>query len=94
MDYPIIAAPPDALTVFEIQPSRATDREWTEPARFVTPICFEDMDGALLARMFRPEADGRKRADLVINVTNDGWFLGNEQAQHLQSAIFRRIGPQ
>jgi apolipoprotein N-acyltransferase len=41
--------------------------------------------------MFRPGADGRKRADLIINVTNDGWFLGNEQAQHLQSAIFRSI---
>jgi apolipoprotein N-acyltransferase len=89
VDYPIIAASPDALTVFEIQPSRGG--EWTEPARFVTPICFEDMDGALLARMFRPGADGRKRADLIINVTNDGWFLGNEQAQHLQSAIFRSI---
>ena len=53
----------DALTVFELKPG------W----RFVTPICFEDIDAELVRRMFKP-VDGKKRADLIVNLTNDGWF--------------------
>ncbi len=43
--------------------------------------------------MFRPSADDpdRKRADVLVNVTNDGWFHANENAQHLQAATFRSI---
>ncbi len=66
-----------------------------EPWRFVTPICFEDIDGPTVAAMFRDGAGGveggRKPADLVVNLTNDGWFLANENAQHLQAAVFRSI---
>lgn len=90
VEYAITPAPREAMTVFEIHPMRHSD-EWTSPARFVTPICFEDVDAALLARMFRPGDDGRKRADFIVNITNDGWFRGNQQAQHLQAAIFRSI---
>jgi apolipoprotein N-acyltransferase len=61
--------------------------------RFVTPICFEDIDGRLVSRMFRPASDapGTKRADLIINISNDGWFKGNMRRQHFQNAIFRSI---
>jgi apolipoprotein N-acyltransferase len=43
--------------------------------------------------MFRATAatDGRKRADVIVNISNDGWFLGNQQAQHIQGAVFRSI---
>jgi apolipoprotein N-acyltransferase len=90
--YSINWASPDAMTVFELRPSGA-DELWTEPARIVTPICYEDTDAALIARMFRPTSatHGRKRADVIVNITNDGWFLGNQQAQHLQGAVFRSI---
>jgi apolipoprotein N-acyltransferase len=82
VDYPITGAPESdqTLSVFTLR------SDW----RFVTPICFEDTDGPLVARMFRPR-DGRKRADLLVNVTNDGWFRGAEKWQHFQSAIFRSI---
>lgn len=70
----------DALTVFPLK----------EGWRFVTPICFEDMDGPLLRRMFALEG-GRKRADFIVNITNDGWFRYNEMPQHFQAAIFRSI---
>lgn len=64
--------------------------------RFVTPICFEDIDGDLCARMFRAGAargdlPNGKAADLIVNITNDGWFRGTEQDQHLQCATFRCI---
>jgi apolipoprotein N-acyltransferase len=89
VEYSIGGASPDALTVFELEPPG--DGLWNEPVRFVTPICYEDVEAPLIARMFRPGGDGQKRADLILNVTNDGWFLGNQQAQHLQFAIFRSI---
>jgi apolipoprotein N-acyltransferase len=92
VDYSMNWASPDAMTVFELKPTER-DALWTEPARVVTPICYEDTDAALLARMLRPtsETGGRKRADVIVNVSNDGWFLGNQQAQHLQGAVFRSI---
>jgi apolipoprotein N-acyltransferase len=78
-DYTLTAGSEDAPTVFKIR-----------SARFVTPICFEDLDAHLVAKMFRGD-DGTKRGDLIVNLTNDGWFKPGENQQHLQSAIFRSI---
>jgi apolipoprotein N-acyltransferase len=101
-DFELQAGADDALTVFHLpktatedQPvatqsadNRSTDsQDW----RFVTPICFEDIDSRICARMFRPGEGTEKRADFLINLTNDGWFKANENAQHLQTAIFRSI---
>jgi len=80
-DYTLTSGPADALTVFSIKPG------W----RFVTPICFEDIDAALVRKML-VSPDGRsRRADFIVNITNDGWFKSNEMPQHLQAAIFRSI---
>ena len=75
----------NGLTVFNLQNTGGP------PWRFVTPICFEDTDAQLCAAMFRPDADGKKRADFMVNITNDGWFPGDENALQLQAAIFRSI---
>jgi apolipoprotein N-acyltransferase len=83
-DYQLVDGSDNGLTVFHL-----TDRYG--PARFVTPICFEDLDANLCAQMFQPGPDGRKRADMLVNLTNDGWFKGGENAQHFQAAIFRAI---
>jgi apolipoprotein N-acyltransferase len=85
-DYTLTAGPDDSPAVFTIPPPQPRG---TAPVRFVAPICFEDIDSRLVARMFR--GDGRKRADLIVNLTNDGWFKYNENPQHLQAAIFRSI---
>jgi apolipoprotein N-acyltransferase len=58
--------------------------------RFVAPICFEDIVGSLVAGMLRGP-DGTKRADFLVNITNDGWFRGSQMPQHLQAAVFRSI---
>jgi apolipoprotein N-acyltransferase len=58
--------------------------------RFVTPICFEDIDPMLVGKMFRAK-DGTKGADFIVNITNDGWFKYNQMPQHLQAARFRSI---
>ena len=79
-DFTLNPGDDNALTVFPLK------SDW----RFVTPICFEDMDAPLLRRMLAVE-NGRKRADFIVNITNDGWFKYNEMPQHFQAAVFRSI---
>jgi apolipoprotein N-acyltransferase len=80
-EYTLTAGPAGALTVFQLPSGQ----------RFVTPICFEDLDGDLVRRMFKPESGQGKRADFIVNITNDGWFRFNEMPQHFQAAVFRSI---
>jgi apolipoprotein N-acyltransferase len=80
-EYTLTAGAPNDMTVFQLRP------DW----RFVTPICFEDMDGELVRRMFKAPDGSGKRADFIINITNDGWFRFNEMPQHLQAGLFRSI---
>jgi len=58
--------------------------------RFGTPICFEDTVSRVCRRMVYD--DGEKRADLLVNVTNDGWFEGTrEPVLHLQASVLRCV---
>ncbi len=88
-NYQLNAGDENNLTVFPL--IKTNNPQDLDTWRFVTPICFEDIDAGLTARMFRPGADGQKRADVLINLTNDGWFKANENSQHLQAATFRSI---
>lgn len=98
VDYTI--QPGLALTVFAIPaandahgPNHPTGQEATPTShtRIVTPICFEDAVARVTRRMvYAP--DGSKRADILLNLTNDGWYTGTDQGpQHLQIAVFRCI---
>ena len=71
-------------TVFDLETRRGT------PYRAVTPICFEDIIPPQ-TRALCYESDGTKRADVIVNGTNDGWFRGNQMEQHLQAALFRSV---
>ncbi|MEY2486715.1 MAG: apolipoprotein N-acyltransferase [Verrucomicrobiota bacterium] len=54
-------------------------------------ICFEDTIGELTRRFVLPR-DSSPGADLLVNITNDGWFLHSAGSQlHLANAIFRCI---
>ncbi len=54
------------------------------------PICFEDVFGYACRRMVY--VGGEKRADLLVNLTNDGWYPGTSQpVQHEQIARFRCV---
>lgn len=74
------------LTVFEIPMAGGT------AVRLVTPICFEATEWDLCRRMV---FDGtERRADVLVNMTNDGWFgdwWRAGRAQHLQIARWRCI---
>jgi apolipoprotein N-acyltransferase len=65
----------------------------TEPLKLAKPevgiiplICFEDTVGRLARRFVRPEPQ------MIVNITNDGWFLQSEQTEvHTANAKFRAI---
>jgi len=65
----------------------------TEPLKLEKPevgiiplICFEDTVGRLARRFVRPEPQ------MIVNITNDGWFLQSEQMEvHTANAKFRAI---
>ncbi len=91
-DYELTPGNEDALSVFDLGGDPQGTTPNAGPWHYVTPICFEDIDADICAQMCRPDAPGgRKRADLLVNVTNDGWFMANENSQHLQAAVFRSI---
>jgi apolipoprotein N-acyltransferase len=59
--------------------------------RVVTPICFEVTVAPYVRGMVFEK--GVRRADILVNVTNDGWFGGFSPAreQHLQIARWRSL---
>jgi len=64
---------------------------WNRAMAVASPICFEDTVPRLVRRMMYAP-DGTKRADLLVNLTNDGWFAGTaEGTQHQQIAVLRAI---
>ncbi len=58
--------------------------------RVGTPICFEDVFSDACRQMIY--IDGRKRGDLLVNLTNDGWYPGTDQPlQHERIARLRCV---
>lgn len=57
--------------------------------RMATPICFEITDARLCRRMVA--SGGVRRAEVLANLTNDGWFGASDRTrwQHLQIARWR-----
>lgn len=70
-------------TVFDVAGPRG------RVVRCVTPVCFESTVSDLCRRL--TFNGSRRRADLLINLTNDGWFNTSRvgRIQHLQMARWR-----
>jgi apolipoprotein N-acyltransferase len=61
------------------------------PYTFGVVICFEDTDPDL-ARQYGVAAAGQPAADLLVNISNDGWFDGSsEHEEHLAICRFRAV---
>jgi apolipoprotein N-acyltransferase len=59
--------------------------------RLATAICFEDTVPHLVRRFFAEAPDGRQ-PDLLVNLSNDGWFHEtSEHEMHLAVSAFRCI---
>lgn len=62
-----------------------------EDWRMVPLICFEDTVPHLVRKMVR-SASQSEPVDLLVNLTNDGWFHGSSELdQHLITSTFRAI---
>ena len=61
------------------------------PVVLATPICFEDTIAPLCRQLVYP--GGVKQADMLVNLSNDGWFGDDEPARmaHAMAARFRCI---
>ena len=69
------------------------DPSWFElgPYRLAAAICFEDTLPQVVRRFFAEAPDGRQ-PDVLINLSNDGWFHEtSEHEMHLAVSVFRCI---
>jgi apolipoprotein N-acyltransferase len=59
--------------------------------RVVTPICFEITESTVCRAL--TFAGGERRADVLVNMSNDGWFQGSDAAreQHLRISQWRAL---
>jgi len=84
-------APGDERTVFIV-------RRDGKACRLVSPICYE----GVFARLCRGLVwqGGQKSADVIVNLSNDGWFVykwggrwraSTEQRQHMVQSCFRAV---
>jgi len=91
-DYDYTVEPGERVVIFTIpQPPRPEDVLVDTSVRFATPICYEDVVATQCRTMVYGN-NGVKRADLLVNLTNDGWYPGSHQGyQHLQIAALRCI---
>jgi apolipoprotein N-acyltransferase len=59
--------------------------------RIATAICFEDTVPHVVRRFFSEAPDGRQ-PDVVLNLSNDGWFYDTaEHEVHLATSVFRAV---
>jgi apolipoprotein N-acyltransferase len=62
------------------------------PYRMAVGICFEDTVPHIIRRFFRETPEGAKQPNLLVNISNDGWFHGSEELDmHLAVSVFRTI---
>ena len=74
------------MTVFSV-PAASLGRD----VRVVTPVCFEVTVASHCRHLVFDH--GERRADLIVSVTNDGWFSDTDIArlQHLQCGRWRCV---
>jgi len=100
---PLVAGDPNASPVFELPPlasqvapasASAESQPASRPAPtipFISPICLENIEAPHVARLLRSPVPGRKRAEFLVNLSNDGWFSAQQHWQHWQMITLRCI---
>lgn len=89
-DYDYNLAAGRQLTVMSTRRQPAAEAPSPPKSRFASPICFEDAFSGLCRDMVYEK--GEKRADFLVNLSNDGWFYGSvELDQHWDLSAFRAV---
>ncbi len=80
------------VSAYGDQVLRRDPPKYVNPAyTFGTPICFEDTMPEPCRQMSAPQYGGGRKADFLVNVSNDGWFHWVELDQHLQACQLRAV---
>jgi apolipoprotein N-acyltransferase len=62
------------------------------PYRLAAAICFEDTVPHVVRRFFAASESGEGQPDILLNLSNDGWFRGSsEHDMHLAVSVFRAV---
>ena len=88
IEYSLTAG--DKYTVFEFEAASRDDRQY----RAAVPICYEEVMPYIAREFTRGAVDspGRKNIDMLLSISNDGWFLHtSELEQHMAAAVFRAV---
>ena len=60
--------------------------------RYAPAICFEDTVPRVIRRIVNHQSDSAAQPDVLVNLTNDGWFRGSSELdQHLITSLFRCV---
>lgn len=79
--------PGERFDTFSLRARSQNDRTYD----FGIPICYEDVM-PYVSRRFVSGGAKKKRVDLLLNISNDGWFgRGIQQPQHLAICAFRAV---
>ena len=68
-------------------PGRSINGEPAPAVRMAVPICFEDTVPHVVHRMVWE--DGQRLVDLLVNISNDGWFGGNDAGRAMHELCAR-----
>jgi len=72
-------------------PWRPPGAEREATARFIAPICLENIDPHVIAEMLAAASSPEGPVDFIANLSSDGWFASQEKHQHLQLVVLRSI---
>ncbi len=79
--------PGEGFRTFSMNPTSQPGESYS----FGVPICYEDVM-PYVSREFVSGGGASKRVDLLLNISNDGWFgRGVQQPQHLAICVFRAV---
>ncbi len=85
----------NTLAPYDFDYSISAGREFTRfplgPYHFGVVICYEDTDPDLARQYVRPD-ENQPTVDFLVNISNDGWFIGtSEHEEHLAICRFRAV---
>jgi apolipoprotein N-acyltransferase len=86
--YEYSLTPGKEFKVFSMTTSTDPQPEFS----FAVPICYEDVMPYVSRRFVTDPHTGAKRVDMLLNISNDGWFgHSDEHPQHLAICAFRAV---
>jgi apolipoprotein N-acyltransferase len=80
------ASPGKGPVAFDLPPSDS------RPIRIASSICYESVLSHVIRSQVNALTAAGKEPDVLVNITNDGWFWGSSALDlHLTCAVFRAV---